>query len=142
MPSFKMPVDARPLRLFCRVAEDLPFSCEIPDCISFPCYVEDYGTYLLVTSSGVRMVIATPERVLASKETIAYTKKRGKGYSALGELDGLTLGEMDGFNFDELVLSTADWLAIAASTAKFGRLKTLGDFDRFALGELDRLPLL
>ncbi len=142
MPGFKLSVDEEPRRLFCRTADDLSFLCEIPECISFPCYIEDYGTYLLVFSAGVKMVIATPDKVATSKGTIVSTKRLGKGYSILGNLDGLTLGEMDLFSFDELTLNTADWLVLTASAAKFGRLQTLGDFDRFTLGELDNLPLL
>lgn len=142
MPGFKLSVDVEPRRLFCRTADDLSFLCEIPECISFPCYIEDYGTYLLVFSAGVKMVIATPDKVATSKDTIVSTKRLGKGYSILGDFDSLTLGEMDRFSFDELTLDTADWLVLTTPAAKFGRLQTLGDFDRFTLGELDNLPLL
>lgn len=142
MPGFKVPIGVQPRRLFCRTAEDLSFLCEIPDCISFPCYVEDYGTYLLISSQGLKMVIATPDSVSTSKETIASTKKLGKGLTTLGDIDSLTFSELDGFSFDELTFDTAEWLVLTASAAKFGRLQTLGDFDRFTLGELDRLPLL
>jgi len=142
MPGFKLPIGVQPRRLFCRTAEDLSFLCEIPKCISFPCYVEDYGTYLLVSSQGLKMVIATSDSVLTSKETIASTKRLGKGLTTLGDVDSLTLNELDGCSFDEITFDTAEWLVLTGSAAKFGRLQTLGDFDRFTLGELDRLPLL
>lgn len=142
MPSFKVPIGVQPRRLFCRTAEDLSFLCEVPDRISFPCYIEDYGTYLLVFSQGLKMVIATPDSVSASKETIASTKRLGKGLTTLGDIDSLVLNKLDNFSFDELTFDTADWLVLTSSAAKFGRLQTLGDFDRFTLGELDRIPLL
>lgn len=142
MPSLNLSVGAQPRRLFCRTADELPFTCEIPKSIAFPCYIEDYGTYLLVFSAGLRMVIGVPESVPTSKETVAGTKRYGRGLTTLGDIDGFSISDIDKLSFNDITFDTADWMVLTSPAAKFGRLQTLGDFDRFTLGELDNLPLL
>lgn len=142
MPRLNLTVDALPKRLFCKTADALPFTCEIPIKVKFPCYVEDYGMYVTLYSDGLCMVLINPDSVDTSKETIAYTRKWGHGLDTLGKLDPMTLGDIDALSFDELTRYAADWLTLKQSAAKFGVLRTLGDFDRFTLGELDSTSLL
>lgn len=88
------------------------------------------------------MTLINPATVDTSKETIAYVKTWGHGLDTLGKLDPFALGGIDQLSFDELTQYTADMLTLIHSPAKFGVLRTLGDFDRFTLGELDSTSLL
>lgn len=111
--------------------------------IRFPFYVNDLVYYWDVGSDGITMYLSNNqidptvpivkdivledtgitmylvnEAVSPSKHIIVEFAKIGWGIDTLGLLDPLTIGEIDPFTLGEISVCYANWMNIAASTAK------------------------